>query len=207
MSTVTKLHGAGKSSFDLVDVDRVFQNLSLTPSTVFLDLGCGEGKYTLAAAHLMGPQAVVYAVDAWREGLEELERRASFQSLLNITTIHANLNEHIPLEDATVDICFVATVLHDLLRESSGETALSEMARVLKPAGQLCVIEFKKIEDGPGPPLGVRLSPEETEKIITPFGFVKDRIIDVGPYHYLLTALLPDHDDERILPAQPLSKS
>jgi ubiquinone/menaquinone biosynthesis C-methylase UbiE len=190
MSTEAKPHGAGKSSFELVNVDSVFQSLSLTSSTVFLDLGSGEGNYTLAAARLMGPQAVVYAIDAWQEGLDELERRAASKSLLNIITIHANLNEHIPLEDATVDVCFIATVLHDLLRESTGEIALAEIARVLRPGGQLCIIEFKKLDDGPGPPVGVRLSPEETEKLITPFGFVKDRIIEVGPFHYLLSASL-----------------
>jgi ubiquinone/menaquinone biosynthesis C-methylase UbiE len=189
MSTERKPHGAGKSSFELVNVDHVFQSMSLTPSTVFLDLGCGEGNYSLAVAKLMGPQAVVYAVDAWQEGLEELKKRAVAMGLLNITTIHANLNEHIPLEDATVDVCFIATVLHDLLRESTGETALTEIARVLKPVGQLYIVEFKKIEDGPGPPIGVRLSPEETENIITSFGFVKDQITEVGPFHYLLTAL------------------
>ena len=122
--------------------------------------------------------------------MEELERRAASIGLLNIITIHANLNEHIPLEDATVDVCFIATVLHDLLRESTGETVLTEIARVLKPVGRLCIIEFKKIQDSPGPPISVRLSPEETEQIIAPFGFVKDRIIEVGPYHYLLTASL-----------------
>jgi ubiquinone/menaquinone biosynthesis C-methylase UbiE len=188
MSTGQKHHGAGKSSFELVNVDRVFQSLSLTPSTVFLDLGCGEGNYSIAAAKLMGPQAVVYGIDAWQEGLEELKKRAASQGLFNITTIQANLNEHIPLEDATVDVCLIATVLHDLLRESTGEMALAEIARVLRPAGQLCIVEFKKIEDGPGPPVSVRLSPEETENIITSFGFVKNQIIEVGPFHYLVTA-------------------
>jgi ubiquinone/menaquinone biosynthesis C-methylase UbiE len=188
MSAGQKPHGAGRSSFDLVNVDRVFQSLSLNPSTVFLDLGCGKGNYTLAAAKAVGPQGTVYGIDAWQEGLDELEKRAASEDLHNIITIHANLNEHIPLEDATVDVCFMATVLHDLLRESTGETVLTEIARVLKPAGRLCIIEFKKIEDGPGPPIGVRLSPEETENIIMPFGFIKDQTTEVGPFHYLLTA-------------------
>jgi len=188
MSAGQKPHGAGRSSFDLVNVDRVFQSLSLNPSTVFLDLGCGEGNYALAVAKAVGPQGTVYGIDAWQEGLDELEKRAASEDLHNIITIHANLNEHIPLEDATVDVCFMATVLHDLLRESTGETVLTEIARVLKPAGRLCIIEFKKIEDGPGPPIGVRLSPEETENIIMPFGFIKDQTTEVGPFHYLLTA-------------------
>lgn len=190
MSNSQKLHGAGRSSLEFVDIDRVFQNLALTPSTVFLDLGCGKGNYALAVAKSLGPQGTVYGVDAWEEGIETLEERATSEGLHNIKTIRANLNEHIPLGDSAVDVCFMATVLHDLLRDSSGETALTEIARVLKPGGRLCIVEFKKIEDGPGPPIGVRLSPEETEKIITPFGFIKDRITDIGPYNYLITASL-----------------
>ena len=188
MSTGQKPDGAGRSAFELVDLNPVLQALSLTPSTVFLDLGCGRGNYAIAVAESMGPRGKVYAVDAWQEGLEDLEEQAAARGLKNITTIHANLNEHIPLEDGTVDVVFMATVLHDLLREGSGEVAMDEIRRVLRPGGTLCIIEFKKVEDGPGPPLNVRLSPEETEKIITPFGFVKGRVTDVGPFHYLLAA-------------------
>jgi ubiquinone/menaquinone biosynthesis C-methylase UbiE len=188
MNSGHKPHGAGRSSFEFVDIDRLFHYLSLAPSTVFLDLGCGKGNYTLAAARAIGPQGNVYGVDAWREGLDELEKRAASEDLHNITAIHADLNEHIPLEDMTVDICFMATVLHDLLRESSGERAIAEIARILRPGGRLCIVEFKKIEDSPGPPLGIRLSPEETEKTIASSRFVRESIADIGPYHYLLTA-------------------
>jgi ubiquinone/menaquinone biosynthesis C-methylase UbiE len=187
-----KPHGAGRSSFEFVDVDRVLQTLSLTPSTVFLDLGCGRGSYTIPVAESIGPRGKVYGVDAWQEGLDDLDDRAAARGINNIETIQANLNEHIPIEDGTVDICFMATVLHDLLREGSGESAMRDIVRVLKPGGRLCIIEYKKAEDGPGPPLSVRLSPEETEKVITPFGFAKDQVTDVGPFHYLLAASLAE---------------
>ncbi len=192
MSGAQKPHGAGRSSFEFVGLDRVLQTLCLTPSTVFLDLGCGRGNYTIAVAEHIGPQGKVYGIDAWQEGLEQLEERAAARGPNNIRTIHANLNEHIPLEDGIVDVCFMATVLHDLLREGSGEVAMTEIARVLRPGGRLCIIEFKKVEDSPGPPLSVRLSPEETEKIITPFGFVKDQVTEVSPFHYLLAASLAE---------------
>ncbi len=91
--------------------------------------------------------------------------------------------------DGKIDVCFMATVLHDLLRDDSGEKVLHEINRVLKPGGRLSIIEFKKVEDGPGPPQGVRLSPEETEKVVVPFGFTKDRLIELGPFHYMLIAL------------------
>jgi ubiquinone/menaquinone biosynthesis C-methylase UbiE len=187
-----KPHGAGKSSFDLVDVPLFLQVLSLAPSTVFLDLGCGMGNFAIAVAAAIGPEGMVYGVDAWQEGLDELELRATAQGLKNVVAVHANLNEHIPLEDGTIDTCLLATVLHDLLREDSGQVVMDEIVRVLKPAGRLAIIEFRKIENSPGPPLSVRLSAEETNKIIAPFGFVSDRLIDVGPFHYLLWAYLAE---------------
>ncbi len=190
MNTGHKPYGAGRSSFEFVDTDRLFRYLSLSQSMTFLDLGCGKGNYTLAAARAIGPQGVVYGIDVWQEGLDELKKRAALEGLHNIIAIHANLNEHIPLENMTIDICFMATVLHDLLRETSGTTAITEAARILKPGGRLCIVEFKKIEDGPGPPLGVRLSPEETEHIVASSGFVREYVTDMGPYHYLLVASL-----------------
>ncbi len=190
MTEGQEFFGAGRSSFGFVDIDRVLQALSLTPLAVFLDLGCGRGDYTLAAAEIIGPGGKVYGVDGWQEGLDELERRASARGLENIVTIRANLNEHIPLEDGTVDVCFMGSVLHDLLREASGEVVLDEIVRVLKPGGRLAIVEFHKIENSPGPPLSVRLLPEETEGVVTPFGFVRERVIEVGPFHYLLIASL-----------------
>ena len=188
MSAGKNPHGAGKSTFELVDLERVLQALRLTRQTVFLDLGCGVGNYTVPVAEAIGRLGRVYGVDAWQEGLDELKKKASAKGLHNIETIHADLNEHIPLGDREVDVCFMATVLHDLLRDDSGEKVLREIDRVLKPGGRLSIIEFKKVEDGPGPPLSVRLSPEETEKVVVPIGFIKERIIDLGPFHYMLSA-------------------
>jgi ubiquinone/menaquinone biosynthesis C-methylase UbiE len=175
------------------NVDSVLQNLSLTPSTVFADLGCGSGNYTIAIAQAVGPNGVVYAVDVWEDGLNELRRSAALIGLANIVTVHANINEHIPLDEGTVDTCFMATVLHDLLRDSTGEVAMGELLRVLKPGGRLAVIEFKKVENGPGPLLSVRISPEQIREIVKPFGFVEQRVIEVGPFNYLFIGSLADH--------------
>ena len=77
MSNGQKPHGAGRSSFEFIDIDRLFQYLSLMTTTVFLDLGCGKGNYALAAARAVGPLGVVYGIDVWQEGLDELEKRAA----------------------------------------------------------------------------------------------------------------------------------
>ncbi len=82
----------------------------------------------------------------------------------------------------------MATVLHDLLLEGTGEVPLKEARRVLKPDGMLAIVVFKKVEDGPGPPLSIRLSDQEVEEVLKPFGFFKERVREVGLYHYLFIA-------------------
>ncbi len=191
MDEPRKPHGAGRSTFDLIDADRFFEALNVRPSTVILDLGAGMGNYTVRLAEATGPGGRVFALDAWEEGLARVRERASLGHLGNIETLLADANEGIPLEDGTIDICLVATVLHDLLRDATGETVLREMLRVLKPGGRLAILEFKKIEGPPGPPLKVRLSEKDVEDLLRPFGFHSDSVSDVGEYHYLFIASLP----------------
>ncbi|MDD3845572.1 MAG: methyltransferase domain-containing protein [Syntrophorhabdaceae bacterium] len=191
MNESGKPHGAGRSTFDLIDTDRFFEVLKVRKSMVLLDLGAGSGDYTIPLAEATGPEGRVFAVDAWEEGLARVRQRASGRHLRNISTLVADVNKHIPVDDRTVDICLMATVLHDLLREGTGETVLRETLRVLRPGGRLAVLEFKKIEGSPGPPLQIKLSEKDVENLLTPFGFRTDSVSDMGEYHYLFIASPP----------------
>ena len=99
MAKVEKPHGAGKSSFDFVNLSLLFQALPLFPTTVFLDLGCGRGNYTIPVAKAIGPKGRVYGIDAWQEGLDDLKSRFLEEGIKNIETVRANLNEHIPIKE------------------------------------------------------------------------------------------------------------
>jgi ubiquinone/menaquinone biosynthesis C-methylase UbiE len=175
---------AGKSSFDLVDKEKVLAELNLQKGTVLLDVASGAGNYALEIANAMPEGGKIYAVDLWREGIDDLKRRAAERGLTSIRAVVADVSKEIPLRDHSVDVCFVATALHDLAEDNTAEGALKEMARVLKPGGNLVVIEFKKIE-GPGPPLRIRLSPKELDALVLPFGFKSHHMVDVGAYTYL----------------------
>jgi ubiquinone/menaquinone biosynthesis C-methylase UbiE len=192
MKKARKPAGAGHGAFDLIDKRRLFTELRVEKSTVLLDLGSGKGDYTLRLAEITGPGGRVYAMDAWEEGLLQLRERASQSGQADIImTVVADANKGIPLSDKSIDICLMATVLHDLLREETGEVVFREIVRVLKPGGRLAVLEFKKVERGPGPPLRIRLSEKEVESLLLPFGFTTAGISGIGEYHYLLIAELP----------------
>jgi ubiquinone/menaquinone biosynthesis C-methylase UbiE len=178
--------GAGKSSFELVDRQRIFKDLNLQTGTVFLDAACGTGKYTLEAAVRIGPEGTIYAVDLWREGLTELLARATEGRVPNVWVSVGDIGRRIPLPDSSVDACLLATVLHDLRSDGCEKGALKELRRIIRPAGVLAVVEFKKNADPPGPPVAVRLSETDVQQIVTPFGFGFDHCVDVGPNTFMI---------------------
>ena len=184
-----KVPGAGRSSFALVDQDKVFTELQLKGGTTFLDLGCGRGEYAVVASKIVGKEGVVYGVDLWKEGINSLRQQASVRGSTNIKAMVADAGKRIPLEDMSIDVCFMATVFHDLVLANISEGALREISRVLKKQGELAIVEFKKIDGPPGPPLSSRLAPEEVEERVTPYGFHRVGREEIGPYNYMLCFL------------------
>jgi ubiquinone/menaquinone biosynthesis C-methylase UbiE len=178
--------GAGRSSFDLIAPATLWAELNLPSGITFLDLGCGAGNYTLAAADLIGPAGVVYGVDLWEEGIAALKERAAQAGRTNITALVAPAGQ-VPLESFSVDVAFMATVLHDLVEAGTATGALAEVARVLKPGGLFAVVEFEKIDGPPGPPRHIRLDPGEVEALVAPYGFRRQKTVKLGPYNYLIT--------------------
>jgi ubiquinone/menaquinone biosynthesis C-methylase UbiE len=178
--------GAGKSSFDLIDSEKFFNELNLQKGISFLDVASGKGAYSLAVSDIIGPKGSVFAVDLWAEGIEMLKAAAKERGIDNITTFVSHVGRKIPVQDRSIDVCLIATALHDFVEERIDQGALTEIARVITPTGILAVMEFNKIDGPPGPPIDIRLSPAEVSDLLDPYGFEKERYVDVGPYNYLM---------------------
>ena len=178
--------GAGKSSYDLIDPGTLWAALNLPQGITFLDLGCGQGNYSLAAASRIGPTGIVYAVDLWEEGIAALKERAAREGRANLKPLAAPAGQ-VPMESRSVDMGLMATVLHDLVEAGTAAGALAEVTRVIKPGGLLAIVEFDKIDGPPGPPRHIRLDPAEVEALVAPYGFARQQTVNLGPYNYLIT--------------------
>jgi len=188
----TKPTGAGKNSFGLIDTAKFFQELALKKGATFLDVASGWGAYSLAVSDIVGKDGQVYAVDLWEEGISSLRKEADSKGIQNLATFVSDAAQIIPVEDDCVDVCLMATVLHDFVGDKVERRVMKEIVRVMKPNGVLAIVEFYKKEGPPGPPKRVRLSPEEVVKILSVYGFKQNRYAEVGPDNYLQIYTGPD---------------
>lgn len=177
--------GAGKSSLGLIDQKLLFDEIGVGPGKTFLDLACGFGHYSLAVSPLVGPEGKVYAIDLWEEGIDNLRYDIAEREIGNIMTFLSDINEPLPVEDRSIDIALMATVLHDVVLQDGKAGVLGEVRRALRRGGRLAVIEFIKADGPPGPPIDVRLSPEETDGLVLPYGYSKEKELGIGESAYL----------------------
>ncbi|HEY3988722.1 MAG TPA: class I SAM-dependent methyltransferase [Acidobacteriaceae bacterium] len=117
------------------DLELLGREIAATPRAVVLDLGCGAGHASFAAAL---SAASVTAYDLTAEMLAVVEREAATRGLANITTVQG-MAEAIPFPDAHFDWVvsrYSAHHWHDV------PAALREVRRVLKPDGQVILIDI-----------------------------------------------------------------
>lgn len=176
---------AGKSSYDLIAVDNFWQLLALPPYSTVLDLGSGAGRYALLMASQI-PEGKIIAFDLWEEGIDQLRKEAAEKNLANIDARTVDAGAVLPLENQSIDVCFMATVLHDFVKVGMAENALQEANRVLKPDGIMAVVEFKKEASPHGPPRQIRLGVEDLARMVQRLGFIRfSGVMDLGPDLYL----------------------
>jgi ubiquinone/menaquinone biosynthesis C-methylase UbiE len=125
--------------------ERLVKQAALAPGHRVLDIGCGTGTLAIQAKQSQ-PAAQVVGLDADPEMLEQARRKAEDAGVeLELTEGFSN---ELPYEDASFDRVLSTLFFHHLDPEPKRQTA-REIARVLRPGGELHVADFGR----PGDPL------------------------------------------------------
>ncbi|MDD3437305.1 MAG: class I SAM-dependent methyltransferase [Candidatus Gastranaerophilales bacterium] len=175
----------GISSYNRFDVNLVFEKLDLKAGSIFLDLGCGAGDYSIRASQIVGDSGLIYALDQWREIENRLNNKAKLLGIKNLKALTSDIKDKILLDNQTCDVCFICTVIHGIDLLKYGKNLFKELHRIIKKKGKLAIIEIKKEEASFGPPMQIRLSPDELEKFITEFGFKQISYTDLNSFYMI----------------------
>jgi SAM-dependent methyltransferase len=113
--------------------------LALKPGDNVLDLGCGEGRHvhalhTLGYVNVVGVDRDEPSLEKAREALDDLPPRESSHDV--VTELHVADALELPFESNSFDVVICSEVLEHI---EAFEDVLSEIRRVLKPHGRLCV--------------------------------------------------------------------
>ena len=174
------------SSKGFLDAEMVLKYIGIKEGDRFLDLGCGDGHFSVAASQAVGKDGLVYAFDVDEESIAQLQREIAEKKITNIKASVVDITKKLPLEDESISLAFMSNVLHGLVENGEADSTLNEIARVTPYNGKLAVVEFKKQESPMGPPLSIRLSPEDVETLARGYGFSKKSVQEVGPHNYAI---------------------
>lgn len=173
------------NKLEFLDPQKILIQLDVAPGTVAADFGCGSGYFSISLAQIVGSDGKVFALDVMSQALESVESRAGIMSLQNIITKRANLEKEkgSGLEAESLDL----VMLKDMLFQNKDKAViLDEAFRVLKTGGRILIVEWKKEPMGVGPESDLRLGEAELQKMGEKAGFVFDKKIDAGNFHYAM---------------------
>jgi ubiquinone/menaquinone biosynthesis C-methylase UbiE len=163
------------------DPEKILSAIGVRPGMVFIDIGCGDGYFSLPAARMEGK---VYGVDIDIDAIDRLNRRAAEDGLNNLF-LEVNEGEKAVLCEGCADIVFFGIDLHDFRDPIA---VLKNAKRMLQANGRLVDLDWKDQPMDIGPPLSKRFSIEKAVNLINSAGFIIQEITDAGLYHYLIIA-------------------
>ncbi|NMP23212.1 class I SAM-dependent methyltransferase [Sulfobacillus harzensis] len=151
------------------------------------DVGAGLGWLTFPLAVAVGESGAVLAIDPSQDGIRAIRDKAQQQQLPQVETLERSA-EDTGLPADYVDGILWHTMYHDV---GNRPRAIGEMFRILKSGGRWVIVDWVKENTESGPPITVRLSPDEVRSEVETAGFQVTRQWKAGPVTWGLTVEKP----------------
>ncbi len=162
--------------------NEVMSALRLKKGEVIADIGAGSGYFAFRLARHVGDTGRVYAVDVSSEMIAHLNRRIRDLKMKNVVTILSASDDPL-LAHATIDRFFICDTWHHI---ENHDRYLGLLNKMLKPRGQVVMIDFKKVETPVGPPIEMRIDRDDVVKEMETNGFRLEAEHMFLPYQYFL---------------------
>ena len=130
----------------------LLDQLNLRGDERLLDVGCGRGAVLLLAARRL-PRGRAIGIDVWstvdQSGNTESTTRknAELEGVSDRVELSTADMRRMPFADAAFDVVVSSLAIHNISDPIGRQTAVEEIARVLKPGGVALVADFRFTAD------------------------------------------------------------
>ena len=160
--------------------DYVWDKLNMENADVLVEIGAGTAFFSIAFLQ-HAKHAKIYACDMSEVMISWMKENIvqKFPDIIPVKTEEYS----IPLDDGIADLVFMINLHHEL---DDPVLTIKEAYRILKPSGNIFIIDWEKKKMSEGPPLGIRCLPEQVKEQLVNSGFVHVNIFNELPKHFLL---------------------
>jgi ubiquinone/menaquinone biosynthesis C-methylase UbiE len=145
----------------------------------WLELGAGEGAFTLALADVLGPAAQVVAVDKDRRALDQMRARVADRfPTAAVETVVGDFTHDLPA--GPFDGVLAANSLHFVTQPG---TVLAAIRAALSPDGRFVLVEYDADRGNPWVPHPISF--ERWRREAPAHGFAEPRLIHRVPSRFL----------------------
>ncbi|MDF9795968.1 trans-aconitate methyltransferase [Catalinimonas alkaloidigena] len=134
--------------------------------SIWADLGCGSGTFTLALAHLLAEGSTVYAIDKQSQRISKPDHE------VNIVFRQADF-ERDALNLSPLDGLLMANALHYM---EDKEALLSRLLQYIRPGGKLLLVEYDTLRANPWVPYPIDF--QHMESLLQLLGM--ERVVKLG---------------------------
>lgn len=146
----------------------------IEPGMTVLEIGPGNGTYTIATARRVGDNGKVITIDIEPKMIERVKKRVQLEGIKNVEARVADFFE-LPFEDDYFDVVYMIAVIGEI---PTPEKAMKEFHRVLSSQGTLV---FSELFSDPDYPLPVTI-----ERMAKSSGFQQKKRIGNFIYYTLI---------------------
>jgi len=130
--------------------DALLDSLHLGGDETVLDVGCGHGLLLIGAAKRL-PRGRSIGIDLWSQvdqgnnSREATMQNARLEGVADRVEVRDGDMRKLPFTDASVDTVVANLAIHNISSREGRRQTISEIVRVLKPSGQVALIDFKHV--------------------------------------------------------------